>query len=117
MANNSLGVDWTDPESHDNMIHSGADKIVLPVDATSTRARIASEDVPHNFYLPHFGAKMDAMPGLATHFVCKPTKTTAQMRQELRACPEWNVPVDPADPWLRPDQRHRGELAADRQDF
>lgn len=96
-GNNSLGIDWTDTKSHDDILYSGADKIVLPVD-TMVRVRITSKDVLHNFYLPHFRVKMDAIPGLPTYFKFTPTKTTAQMRQELRAYPEWNVPYDETDP-------------------
>ncbi len=97
VANNAIGMDWTDPKSQDDILYSGSDKIVLPVD-TTVRVRITSKDVLHNFYLPHFRVKMDAVPGLPTYFIFKPTKTTAQMRQELRAYPEWNVPADPTDP-------------------
>ncbi len=97
VANNALGVDWSDPRSHDDIVLSGSDKIVLPID-TTVRVRITSKDVLHNFYLPHFRVKMDAVPGMPTYFIFKPTKTTAQMRMELMAYPEWNVPADPTEP-------------------
>lgn len=97
MAVNPLGVDFTDEASMDDIVLAGSDKIVLPVD-TIVRVKITSKDVLHNFYLPHFRVKMDAVPGLPTYFIFKPTKTTAQMRDELRAIPEWNEPYDPTDP-------------------
>jgi cytochrome c oxidase subunit 2 len=97
LATNSLGLDFTDPRNHDDIFLSSSDKIVLPVD-TTIRVQITSKDVLHNFYLPHFRVKMDAVPGLPTYFIFKPTKTTAQMRSELKKYPEWNVPADPADP-------------------
>lgn len=97
MAVNPLGVDFTDDAALDDIVLAGSDKIVLPVD-TIVRVKITSKDVLHNFYLPHFRVKMDAVPGLPTYFIFKPTKTTAQMREELRAYPEWNEPYDPADP-------------------
>ena len=97
MGSNPLYIDWSDPKSHDDVVLSGSDEIVLPVD-TTVRVRITSKDVLHNFYLPHFRVKMDAVPGLPTYFIFEPTKTTAQMRQELRAYPEWNEPADPTDP-------------------
>jgi cytochrome c oxidase subunit 2 len=96
-ASNPLYIDWSDKKSHDDIVLSGSDNLVLPVD-TLVRVRITSKDVLHNFYLPHFRVKMDAVPGLPTYFIFKPTKTTAQMRQELRAYPEWNVPADPDEP-------------------
>ncbi len=97
LASNSLGIDFTDTLSQDDILLGGSDKIVLPVD-TMVRVAITSKDVLHNFYLPHFRVKMDAVPGLPTYFSFKPTKTTQQMRKELSKYPEWNEPYDPKDP-------------------
>lgn len=94
---NDLGLDFTDPKTHDDVILSGSDKIVIPVD-TMIRVRITAKDVLHNFYLPHFRVKMDAIPGLPTYFIFTPIKTTEEFRQELRKYPEWNEPYDPTDP-------------------
>jgi cytochrome c oxidase subunit 2 len=47
--------------------------------------------VLHDFYLPHFRVKMDAVPGMPTYFVFTPSKTTEEYRQELRKYPEYNV--------------------------
>ena len=96
-ASNSLGMDWSDDKSIDDIILGGIDNIVLPVD-TTVRVRITSKDVLHNFYLPHFRVKMDAIPGLPTYFIFKPIKTTDEYRQELRKYPEWNLPYDETDP-------------------
>ncbi|MBK9152273.1 MAG: OmpA family protein [Saprospiraceae bacterium] len=96
-ATNSLGVDWTDEYSVDDVILGGTDKIVLPKDST-IKVRITAKDVLHNFYLPHFRVKMDAVPGLPTSFIFKPIMTTEEFRQQLRAYPEWQVPADPNDP-------------------
>jgi cytochrome c oxidase subunit II len=97
LATNALGIDFTDRASMDDYILSTSESIKIPVD-TTVRVRITSKDVLHNFYLPHFRVKMDAVPGMPTYFAFKPTKTTQQMRQELKAYPEWNTPYDPADP-------------------
>lgn len=97
MGGNPIGLDFTDAATLDDIVLGGSDKIVLPVD-TTVRVAITSKDVLHNFYLPHFRVKMDAVPGLPTYFIFKPTKTTAQMRQELKAYPEWNLPYDETDP-------------------
>lgn len=93
-AENPLGQDWTDAKNWDD-IHP--DEIVLPVNK-KVRVRITARDVLHNFYLPHFRVKMDAVPGLPTYFVFTPTKTTEEYRNELRNYPEYNKPKDPADP-------------------
>jgi cytochrome c oxidase subunit 2 len=60
--------------------------------------RIIARDVLHDFYLPQFRVKMDAVPGMPTYFVFTPTKTTEEFRQELRNYPEFQKPEDPTDP-------------------
>jgi cytochrome c oxidase subunit II len=84
-ATNSLGQDWRDAKNHDDII---VDELVLPVNKT-IRVRITARDVLHNFYLPQFRVKMDAIPGMPTYFVFKPTQTTAQRRQSLKDVPEY----------------------------
>lgn len=91
---NELGQDWTDPRNHDDFM---ADEMVLPV-GKKVRVAIRGRDVLHNFYLPHFRVKMDAVPGIPTYFIFTPTKTTEEYRQELKAYPEYQLPADPDDP-------------------
>jgi cytochrome c oxidase subunit II len=55
-------------------------------------------DVLHNFDLPHFRVKMDAVPGMPTYFVFTPRKTTEEYRQMLKDYPEYQQPSDPNDP-------------------
>lgn len=93
-ATNPLGIDWEDTKSHDDFMPS---EIVLPV-GRKVRVRITAKDVLHNFYLPHFRVKMDAIPGLPTYFIFTPKTTTAEYRERLRGYPEWNEPYDPTDP-------------------
>lgn len=97
LANNSLGMDFTDEFAADDIVLGGTDKIVLPVD-TTVKVRITAKDVLHNFYLPHFRVKMDAVPGLPTSFIFRPVMTTKDFRQQLSQYPEWQVPADPNDP-------------------
>jgi len=94
LGNNPLGQDWTDAKNHDDF---HADEIVLPV-GKKVRVRITSRDVLHNFYLPHFRVKMDAVPGIPTYFVFTPEKTTEDYRGMLKEYEEYQVPSDPADP-------------------
>ncbi len=95
---NGLGQDWTDVKNLDDF---NADEIVLPV-GKKVRVRITSKDVLHNFYLPHFRVKMDAVPGLPTHFVFTPVKTTEEFREGLRQYKEYQAPSDPNDPASEP---------------
>jgi cytochrome c oxidase subunit II len=96
-ASNSLGIDWKDEASVDDIVLGGTDKIMLPKDST-IKVRITAKDVLHNFYLPHFRVKMDAVPGLPTSFIFTPVLTTQEFREQLRQSPEWRVPADPAEP-------------------
>ncbi len=91
---NSLGLDWKDKKNLDDF---SADEIVLPK-GRKVRVRITAKDVLHDFYLPHFHVKMDAIPGIPTYFVFTPILSTEEYRQELKKYPEYNVPSDPADP-------------------
>ena len=101
-ATNPLGQDWTDPKNVDD-IHPS--EMYLPV-GKKVRVRITARDVLHNFYLPHFRVKMDAVPGMPTYFVFTPKLTTEEYRQNLGVLdlngepkyPEWHEPIDPADP-------------------
>lgn len=94
-AANQLGQDFRDEKNWDDII---VDKeLVLPV-GKKVRVRITAKDVLHNFDLPHFRVKMDAVPGMPTYFVFTPIATTAAYREQLREYPEYNQPADPADP-------------------
>jgi cytochrome c oxidase subunit 2 len=47
--------------------------LVLPTDRT-IRFEVASADVIHSFWVPEFGQKRDAVPGIETQLVITPTK-------------------------------------------
>ena len=99
---NPLGQVWTDNKNLDDQHVS---EIVLPV-GKQVRVRITAQDVLHNFYLPHFRVKMDAVPGIPTYFVFRPTTTTEEYRERLGSLdkdgnplyPEWHDPYDPTEP-------------------
>lgn len=99
---NPMGQDWKDVENLDDFHPS---EIVLPV-GKPVRVRITARDVLHNFYLPHFRVKMDAVPGMPTYFVFTPNTTTEEYRQRLGALdregnplyPEWHEPADETEP-------------------
>jgi cytochrome c oxidase subunit 2 len=95
MAVNPLGLDCEDDNVHDDIVIDGP--FLVPVNQM-VRVSISAKDVLHNFYLPHFRVKMDAIPGLPTYFIFTPIKTTEEYRQELKNYPEWQVPADPEEP-------------------
>ncbi|MEY4906126.1 MAG: hypothetical protein RLZZ292_3941 [Bacteroidota bacterium] len=92
-SSNPFGQDWTDTKNYDDF---QPDEIVLPV-GKPVRVRITARDVLHNFYLPHFRVKMDAIPGLPTYFVFTPELTTEQYRQNLSKSAEWCKPDPKSD--------------------
>ncbi len=92
-ATNPFGQDWNDTKNHDDF-HPA--EIVLPK-GKKVRVRITSKDVLHNFDLPHFRVKMDAIPGLPTYFVFTPNTTTEEYRKRLKTVPEYQALSDPLD--------------------
>jgi cytochrome c oxidase subunit II len=97
-ADNSLGQDFTDEKNWDDVVSTAAGEICYLPLGKKVRVRIIAKDVLHNFYLPHFRVKMDAIPGLPTYFVFTPVKTTAEYRQELSKYPEYQEPNNADDP-------------------
>lgn len=93
-ASNPFGQDWNDKKNLDDF-HPA--EIVLPK-GKKVRVRITAKDVLHNFDLPHFRVKMDAIPGLPTYFVFTPTTTTEEYRQRLKTVPEYQALSEPEDP-------------------
>ncbi len=76
--NNMLGIDSTDAASSDDIV---AKELHMPVNK-AVDFTIHSRDVIHSFYLPHFRAQMNAVPGMTTKFHFVPTITTEEMRKK-----------------------------------
>ncbi len=76
---NEVGIDFEDKNSEDDFM---AMEMHIPVNK-QVLFKIRARDVLHSVFAPHFRLKMDAVPGMPTHFQFKPIKTTQQMRDEL----------------------------------
>ncbi len=74
---NTLGVDFADPSSLDD-IHIGG-TMHIPV-GKPCKMVINSQDVIHDVGLVHFRMKMDAVPGIPTTQWFTPKYTTAEMK-------------------------------------
>jgi cytochrome c oxidase subunit II len=74
---NSLGVDFADPASWDD-IHVGT-TMHIPVNKP-VKMVINAQDVIHDVGLPHFRLKMDAVPGIPTTQWFTPIYTTEEMK-------------------------------------
>jgi len=103
---NALGQDWSDPKNLDDIVSSAPGEVIYLPKGKKVRVRITSRDVLHNFDLPHFRVKMDAIPGLPTYFVFTPNTTTEEYRERLGSMgpdgkplyPEYHALSDPEDP-------------------
>ncbi len=84
-ATNLFGMDFSDEKTFDDF---GAREIMVPK-GKPVLLKIRARDVLHSVFLPHFRLKMDAVPGMPTRFWFTPTKTTAEMREELNN-PDFN---------------------------
>lgn len=84
-AENTVGMDFKDKASFDDFIPR---EIHIPK-GKPVKFNIRAKDVIHSVYVPHFRLQMNAVPGLPTTFWFVPTKTTAEMREEL-GDPEFN---------------------------
>jgi cytochrome c oxidase subunit 2 len=76
---NSMGIDFDDMAAFDDFTPR---EIRIPK-GVPVQLNIRSRDVLHSVFMPHFRVKMDAVPGMPTMFHFVPTKTTAEMREEL----------------------------------
>ncbi|MBC8464395.1 MAG: cytochrome c oxidase subunit II [Bacteroidetes bacterium] len=76
---NVMGVDVADPSAMDDKV---VREIHLPV-GKQVLLKFRSQDVIHSAFLPHFKVQMNCVPGMNTQFAFTPTKTTAQMKEEL----------------------------------
>ena len=74
---NTLGVDLADPNAQDDIV---TDELHLPK-GKKVVFKIRSQDVLHSFYMPHFRAQMNCVPGMVTQFAFTPSLTTSEMRE------------------------------------
>lgn len=87
---NELGIDWTDPASHDDFFASE----LYMVQNRPVHFNLGALDVLHSFYLPHFRMKMDCVPGVPTGIGFTPTKTNEETRELLKSNKHW-ASIDP----------------------
>ncbi|WP_101759690.1 cytochrome c oxidase subunit II [Oceanicoccus sp. KOV_DT_Chl] len=70
-GSNPYGIDPDDPNGQDDVLIN-SNIIYLPIDRP-VKVLLRSLDVLHNFYVPHFRAKMDMVPGQVSYFWFTPT--------------------------------------------
>ncbi len=80
-TDNPLGLDRSDPDAKDDIVTNN--NLFLPVNKPVI-VRLTTKDVIHSFNLPAYRVKQDAIPGMEIPLWFTPTKTTAEVREELR---------------------------------
>ena len=78
---NPLGIDWSDPASHDDIIENSALHIPLNKEVYF---KLRSRDVTHDAYFPHFRAQMYVQPGMDNHIRFTPIISTDEMRVKVQ---------------------------------
>ena len=62
--NNPLGKDFNDPDGKDdNWTKTPGREIMIPANR-GVEVQLGSKDVIHDFFLPNFRVKLDAVPGM-----------------------------------------------------
>lgn len=79
-ASNISGVDFSDKNALDDF---SSPVVVIPK-GEPVLFKIRARDVLHSVFAPHMRLKMDAVPGMPTRFWFTATKTTEEMRTELK---------------------------------
>ncbi|MGH8548703.1 MAG: cytochrome c oxidase subunit II [Methylococcales bacterium] len=69
---NPFGLDADDPNAQDDVVIASGE-LHLPINQP-IQILLRSKDVLHDFYVPHFRAKMDAIPGAISSFWFTPTR-------------------------------------------
>ncbi len=118
-SDNPFGIAMNDPNGVDDVLIEG-DDLHLPIDRP-VKVLLRSIDVLHDFYVPHFRAKMDLVPGLVSYFWMTPTRTgsfeilCAELCGTGHHIMRGTVVVDAADDydaWLQEQETFADYLAA-----
>ncbi len=80
-SDNPLGLDRSDPAAKDDI--TTINQLYVPVNKP-VLVYLSSKDVIHSFNLPLFRVKQDAIPGMSIPLWFTPTKTTEEIREELK---------------------------------
>jgi len=81
---NKLGKDFSDPAGKDDDWQSALGRpLYVPVNRP-IEVQLTSKDVLHDFFLPNFRVKLDAVPGMRGHIYFQATMTSRQREAATR---------------------------------
>lgn len=80
IADNPLGKDFTDPDGKDDNWSPQPGRPIYIPKGRPVEVQLSSKDVIHDFFLPNFRVKLDAVPGLRgeLHFVATTTSKSIE---------------------------------------
>jgi len=88
---NPVGLDRGDEAGKDDI--TTINQLHLPKGKPAI-IHLTSKDVIHSFNLPHMRIKQDAVPGLSIPLWFVPTKTTAEMREQMKTIERYQATAD-----------------------
>jgi heme/copper-type cytochrome/quinol oxidase subunit 2 len=75
---NPLGKDFTDPDGKDDNYQGALGRELIIPAHRPIEVQLSSKDVIHDFFLPNFRVKLDAVPGMRGHIYFTATTTSAE---------------------------------------
>lgn len=81
---NPLGKDFSDAEGRDDNWEKFAGRDIELPKGRPLDIHLSSRDVLHDFFLPNFRVKLDAVPGLRGHIYFTATKSSAELEAPTR---------------------------------
>ena len=84
-SENPLGKDFADPDGRDDswVKQAGTRELILPK-GRPIEVQLSSKDVIHDFFLPNFRVKLDAVPGMRGHIYFTATLSSKELEQASR---------------------------------
>jgi heme/copper-type cytochrome/quinol oxidase subunit 2 len=81
---NPLGKDFTDPDGKDDDWQSALGRQVILPKNRPIEVQLSSKDVIHDFFLPNFRVKLDAVPGMRGHIYFTATMSSKEREAASR---------------------------------
>ena len=81
---NPLGKDFTDPNGKDDDWQGALGRQVIIPKGRPIEITLSSKDVIHDFFLPNFRVKLDAVPGMRGLIYFTATKSSAEIESKTR---------------------------------
>lgn len=82
-SQNPLGKDFSDPDGFDDLWQNSVRPLEIPK-GRPIEVVLSSRDVLHDFFLPNYRVKLDAVPGMKGHVYFTATTSSAELEKPTR---------------------------------